>query len=136
MAQDNNSFHETVNSLFQGMDGMITSKTVVGEAVTIGDTTILPLVDVQFGVGAGAFSNDSKSNGGGGISGKISPSAVLVISQGTTKVVSVKNQDGLTKILDMVPDLINKFTGKDKEKTPEEQAVEDAVDDILNEEKN
>ena len=34
MAKDNNSFHETVNSLFQGMDGMITSKTVVGEAVT------------------------------------------------------------------------------------------------------
>lgn len=136
MAKDNNSFHETVTSLFQGMDGMITSKTVVGEAITIGDTTILPLVDVQVGVGAGAFSNDSKSNGGGGISGKISPSAVLVISQGTTKVVSVKNQDGLTKILDMVPDLINKFTGKEKEKTPEEQAVEDAVDDILNEEKN
>lgn len=133
MAKDNNSFHETVDALFRGMDGMITTKTVVGEPVRIGETTILPLVDVQFGVGAGAFSTDSKSNGGGGMSGKISPSAVLVMSQGTTKVVNIKNQDSLTKILDMVPDFINKFTEK-KEKTPEEQAVQDAVDDILNEE--
>ena len=44
--------------------------------------------------------------------GKLSPSAMLVISNGTTKLVSVKNQDGLTKILDMVPDMVNKFTGK------------------------
>ena len=42
--------------------------------------------------------------------GKMSPSAVLVISNGTTKLVNVKNQDGLTKILDMVPDFVNKFT--------------------------
>ena len=44
----------------------------------------------------------------------MSPSAVLVISNGTTKMVSVKNQDGLTKILDMVPDMVNKFTASDK----------------------
>ena len=42
--------------------------------------------------------------------GKMSPSAVLVIQNGTTKLVNVKNQDGLTKILDMVPDFVNKFT--------------------------
>ena len=41
--------------------------------------------------------------------GKMSPSAVLVIQNGTTKLVNVKNQDGLTKILDMVPDFVNKF---------------------------
>ena len=29
--------------------------------------------------------------------GKVSPSAVLVISNGMTKLVNIKNQDGLTK---------------------------------------
>ena len=48
----NNNFDTTVQSLFQGMDSFITTKTVVGDAVTIGDTIILPLVDVAFGVGA------------------------------------------------------------------------------------
>lgn len=114
MAQENN-FNETMEALFKGMDSYIDAKTVVGEAIHIGDTIILPLVDVMFGVGAGAYSGDKKNNGGGGMGGKISPSAVLVIQNGTTKLVNVKNQDGLTKVLDMVPDFVNKFvpgTGK------------------------
>ena len=109
MASENN-FQETVNSLFKWMDSFITTKTVVGEAITVGDTIILPLVDVTFGVAATAKNEDKKQNGGGGMGGKMSPSAVLVISNGTTKLVNVKNQDGLTKILDMVPDFVNKFT--------------------------
>ena len=108
MAQENN-FNETMEALFKGMDSYIDAKTVVGEAIHIGDTIILPLVDVMFGVGAGAYSGDKKNNGGGGMGGKISPSAVLVIQNGTTKLVNVKNQDGLTKGLDMVPDFVNKF---------------------------
>ncbi len=49
-----NAFNATVESLFKGMDSFITTKTVVGEAIHIGDTIILPLVDVSFGVAAGA----------------------------------------------------------------------------------
>jgi uncharacterized spore protein YtfJ len=109
-----NNFNNTVESLFKGMDSIITSKTVVGDAVHIGDTIILPLVDVAFGVAAGAFSQDKKDNGAGGMGGKINPSAVLVIQNGVTKLINVKNQDGVNKLLDLVPDLVNKFTsGKD-----------------------
>lgn len=110
MASENNNFQSTVNSLFKGMDSFITTKTVVGDAITVGDTIILPLVDVTFGVAATAKNEDKKQNGGGGMGGKMSPSAVLVIQNGTTKLVNVKNQDGLTKILDMVTDFVNKFT--------------------------
>ena len=116
MASENNNFQSTVESLFKGMDSFITTKTVVGDAITVGDTIILPLVDVTFGVGAGAFAGEKKNNGGGGMGGKISPSAVLVISNGVTKLVNIKNQDGLTKILDMVPDFLNKFTDERKAK--------------------
>lgn len=108
MAQENN-FQSTIESLFRGMDNYIDAKTVVGDAIHIGDTIILPLVDVFFGVGAGAYAGDKKNNGGGGLGGKLSPCAVLVIQNGTTKLVNVKNQDGLTKVLDMVPDFVNKF---------------------------
>ena len=118
-----NSFNNTVVSLFKGMDSFITTKTVVGDAIHIGDTIILPLVDVSFGVAAGAFSQEKKNNGAGGMGGKINPSAVLVIQNGVTKLVNIKNQDGMTKILDMVPDFINKFTsGKD---------TDDIIDDVV-----
>ena len=107
-----NNFNNTVESLFKGMDSFITTKTVVGDAITIGDTIILPLVDVSFGVAAGAFSEEKKNNGAGGMGGKIQPSAILVIKDGETKLVNVKNQDGITKVLDMVPDFVDKFTNK------------------------
>lgn len=118
-----NNFKSTVESLFQGVGGVITSKTVVGDAIHIGDTIILPLVDVSFGVGAGAFNGDKKDKSGGGMGGKMTPCAVLVIQNGTTKLVNIKNQDTITKILDMIPDVIDRFTS-DKDKMTEEDVAE------------
>lgn len=133
-----NSFNSTVESLFKGMDSFITTKTVVGDAIHIGDTIILPLVDVTFGVGAGAFSGDKKNNGGGGMGGKITPSAVIVIQNSTTKLVNIKNQDGMTKLLDMIPDFVNKFTNKDKTEVSDKDKkakakAADKMEDILSE---
>ena len=118
-----NNFKETMKSLFQGLDSYVSAKTVVGDAIHIGDTIILPLVDVSFGVGAGAFTQEKKNNGGGGLGGKLTPCAVLVIQNGTTKLVNIKQQDGLTKVLDMVPDFVNKFTSG----SSEEAAVKEPV---------
>lgn len=125
MADSNNNFKSTVEALFKGMDAVVSSKTVVGDAIHINDTIILPLVDVSFGIGAGSSSADKKEKGMGGIGGKISPSAVIVIQGGKTKLVNVKNQDTITKILDMVPDVVDRFTGKDERMTEKE------VNDIL-----
>lgn len=125
MADSNNNFKSTVEALFKGMDAVVSSKTVVGDAIHINDTIILPLVDVSFGIGAGSSSADKKEKGMGGIGGKMSPSAVIVIQGGKTKLVNVKNQDTITKILDMVPDVVDRFTGKD------ERITEKEVNDIL-----
>jgi uncharacterized spore protein YtfJ len=123
-----NSFNSTVESLFKGMDSFLTTKTVVGDAVKFEDgTIILPLVEVSFGVAAGAFAGDTKNNAGGGMGGKISPSSVLVIQNGSSKVVNIKDQDGVTKILDMVPDLVNKFTKGAKKK----DEVDEKVDEVI-----
>lgn len=99
-----------MESLFKGMDSFISAKTVVGEPTQIGDTILVPLADVSFGVAAGASVDNSKNNGAGGLGGKISPSAILIISNDITKLVNIKNQDAVTKILDMVPDLLDRFT--------------------------
>lgn len=119
MAED--KLTTTVESLFKGMDSFITSKTVVGEAIHIGDTIILPLVDVAFGVAAGAFVGEGKNNGAGGMGGKVTPSAILVIQNGSTRLVNVKNQDAMTKILDMVPDLLDRFQSKEDAVIVEEE---------------
>ena len=114
MAESN--FKSTMEALFHGMDNVISSKTVVGEAIHVKDTIILPLVDVSFSVGAG------------GLGGKMTPCAVLVIQNGTTRLVNIKNQDTITKILDMVPDLVERFRTRDENKVTEEE-----VNEILDE---
>ena len=98
---DGNKFKETVESLFQGMDSVASSKTVVG---------------------AGSFNAEKKDRTGGGIGGKITPSAVIVIQDGKTKLVNIKNQDTITKLLDMVPDVVDRFTSKDEKLTEEDVA--------------
>ena len=127
-----NHFTSTIESLFKGMDQFVTTKTVVGEPVQVGETIIIPLIDVTCGMAAGAFAEGSKQKdkGCGGMSAKMSPSAVLVIQNGVTKLVNVKNQDAITKILDMVPDLADKFTGKDKD----DANTADDIEHILNQE--
>lgn len=128
---EDNKFNSTVSALFNGMDSVITSKTVVGDAIHIGDTIILPLVDVSFAVGAGAFHADKKERGAGGLGGKISPSAVLVIQNGRTKLVNIKNQDTITKLLDLVPDVIDRVKEKKEDKVTEKD-----VDEMLDKAEN
>lgn len=135
---DNKSFNTNVDSLFKGMDNFVTTKTVVGQAQVLGDVTIVPLADVSFGMGAG--------NAGGGLGGKITPSAVLVIAKdGSTKMIRMdEKQDMVSKLVDMAPGLINKFMKKgpteaeaaaevvaDAAKEAAEAAAKEAADAIL-----
>lgn len=120
----NNNFSSTVGALFQGMDGVVSSKTVVGDAIQVGDITIIPLIDVSFGLGAGTLNSDKNVKGGGGLGGKMTPSAVLVIQNGKIKLVNIKNQDTMTKILDMIPEVIDCFENRKEKKLTEEDVVE------------
>ena len=120
----NQNLNDVMQSLFKGMDTVLSTKTVVGEATKIGDIIILPLVDVSFGVAAGASLGDKKNNGGGGLGGKMSPNAVLVIKDGNTKLVNIKNQDTITKVIDMIPDIVDKFTAPKEDMIADDDAVD------------
>ena len=119
-----NNFSGVVESLLSGMHSVMEAKTVVGQPTQVGDTIVLPLVDVSFGVGAGATSADKKNGGTGGFGAKMSPSAVLVIKNGSTKLVNIKNQDAVTKVLDLVPDIVDKFSGKKENIMDDDKAVD------------
>ena len=118
---NSNHFTENAQALFKGMESFINTKTVIGDPVQVGDATILPLVDVTCGMGSGSFAKQAKESNGGGMSAKMSPAAVLIIQNGNTRLVTVRNQSTLTHIIDMIPDLLNKLSGKD-------QVSEEALD--------
>ena len=135
MSEKNNQ--TTTEELLKGLENYITTKTVVGEAIHVGETILLPLAEASFGVAIGDFKNsaDTKHNQSGGMGGKISPCAVLVIKDGTSKLINVKGQDGMSKILDLVPDVVNKFTDKkekaDSKTDGEDVSAKDTADDFL-----
>lgn len=104
----NNDFQHVMSSLMEGAEGVISSKTVVGDPVVVGDTTLIPLSDVTIGAGAGSNNSTGKNAGMGGFTAKMSPSAVLILKNGGTKVVNIKNQDSITKLVDMIPEVVDR----------------------------
>ena len=122
----------TIDAMLKGIEAYASAKTVVGDPVTVNDTIILPLVDISIGVGAGAALNGDKSKNkdGGGLSAKVSPTAALIIHNGTTRLISLKDQTAVMKAMDIVPDVINRFTKKSKIDDPE---VDEAINDLKEE---
>ena len=126
-----NQFKETANTFFEGMEKMISTRTVVGEPKQVGDTIIVPLMDVSFGVGVGDVGKDKSDRSMGGVSGKMSPSAVLIIKDGISRLVSVKNQDAVNRVLDLVPDAVNKISSLIESRGKEDPQIEEVVDQVI-----
>lgn len=103
------SRNESLKELLNQMEGFVSSKSVIGEPMELNGMVVLPLLDVSLGAGAGARDREKAGGVAGGVSAKMSPSAVLVLKDGAVRVVNIKNQDTVTKALDMVPDILDRF---------------------------
>ncbi len=119
-------FKESVDVLFEKVEELVSTKTVVGEAIVIGDLTLLPMIEVAVGAGVGAKSDVDAA---GGVGAKITPSAVLAIQNGNIQMINIKNQDAVSKLIDMAPGVVHKlnfgavFGGRDKKGETEEPEV-------------
>ena len=115
--------------LFNKMENFVSTKTVIGDPITIGKVILVPLID-----GAGAKQNkankvgsDTKNGSAAGLGAKMSPSAILVINDGTVQMVNVNDQNSVNKLIDMIPSIASKiksFGGSDDETEETEDSVE------------
>ena len=120
-----NNFKQFFSDTCSNLEAILNTKTVVGEEIKTKDATIIPLIEVSCGMGIGEFANkDNKL--AGGLSTKATPVAVIVIQNGYTKVINIKNQDAITKLIDLFPDVVNKIFGKNELS----KEVKDKIDDI------
>lgn len=115
---DSFSIGENINNLFEKLESFIKTKTVVGEPMQIGEVTIVPFIDISFGVGTGGGSGtEEKGNqgtgGGAGSGGKVSPTAVLVIKGDQVELMPIKKSGSLEKLIEMVPGIIEKAKDHD-----------------------
>lgn len=121
------NFENTVGALMSSLENYVSTKTIVGEPIQYKDIVVFPMADVSFGVAAGAFNKEAKNNGAGGAGAHISPSAVLIIQNGTSKVVNIKDKDSINKLIEIIPDIMNKLLGltKNKETGDDMPRIED-----------
>lgn len=102
---------QQLGGVLESLQGILNTKSVIGEPSQFGDTIIIPLVDISFGLGAGSSAANEKGivSGGGGGSAKVQPIAILVINNGNVQLVNVRESDGVNKLIDMVPGILSKF---------------------------
>jgi len=126
---NNFNFSENMSMVFEKLENFLKTKTVVGEPIKIGDTTIVPFVNITFGLGmGGGVGTDDKGmggdGGGGGTGAKIAPTAVLVIQGDKVELLPIKKAGGLDKLLDMVPGIMDKISEKKEEEKVEKKIEE------------
>ena len=114
MEKTQESLNASVNTLISGLEKFVSSKTVVCSPIHIDDTILIPLVAVSFGVGAGAMGEGEK--GAGAMGGRVTPNSVIVIHNGITRLINISTHTGLDRILDMVPDFVDRFQTRKAEK--------------------
>jgi uncharacterized spore protein YtfJ len=126
---------EILDNILQHVEKLATTKTIMGDPLKIGDKTVIPVmkVCVGFGAGGGEGSTPSKktdkategSGGGGGGGLMVSPAAFIVIDGGKLSIHGPKPRT-FEYIMEQVPEMVDKISDltKKKEKKEEKKAEE------------
>ena len=109
---EDNGLGVTLQAMFDGLEGVLKSKTIVGDAIDVGDIKLIPLIEISAGMAGGSFAEAAKAKGAAGMTAKMSPVAMLMIQGERVRLINVKNQDMTTKLIDLIPDAVEKITGK------------------------
>lgn len=126
-------FEKNIEALMKGVEEHITTKTIVGEPIRFEDMTVFPLAEVSFGVAAGAFSQDKKNNGVGGVGGKVTPSAVLILQGNSSRIIDIRDKNSMNKIIEMIPDIVTKLAdtfGPNKSVEPPAADIKETSEEI------
>ena len=110
---ENNRVSEILKDIVGELKDIASSQTVVGEPITVGDKTVIPVVKISVGFGAGGGQGESPDKGGGfggggGGGAKIEPSAFIIMDGDRIQLLSAK-QGKLDALVEAVPGLFGKL---------------------------
>ena len=107
------------------IEKVLGSKTVVGEPIIVGDTTLIPLISVGFGFGGGGATGKGEAKqqteglgeglgGAGGAGGGVKPIAVIVVDKDGARIEPIKGgmATAIEKLGETVPEMMSRFAEK------------------------
>lgn len=122
---------ELLDGLMEEFRKVAATETIVGQPMTLGDATVVPVIRIAVGVGAGGGEGEGTDpkaeqqgkgagvGGGGGV--RVEPAAFIVMRGGEIEILSAPGKSGrLAEAFEHLPDLVAKLAearkGKEKEK--------------------
>jgi uncharacterized spore protein YtfJ len=117
------------------------SETVIGEPVTVGDRTVIPVVKISVGFGAGGGQGEDEKarsgfGGGGGGGAKVEPFAFIIMDAEGVKLLPAGKGKWET-IIDAVPGIARKISKlKDKLKSEKDSSEDEKEADVESENKS
>jgi len=120
-----NPAQELIKSILDELTTFAKTETIIGEPITIADTTVIPVCKITLGFGAGGGAGGVKekgeglgSGGGGGVC--IYPAAFIVIRGEQVSLLGVK-PGKWEPVLEAIPKLIEKLKEGRKDKKEKEE---------------
>ena len=121
----NEALNKGLESLFEKLQEFLTSRTIIGKEIQVGDTTLIPVIELTFGMGSGSGGgmDEKKQQGSGegvGFGAKARPSAVIVIKKDEVQLLPLGKPGALEKIMEKIPDIMDKIPKTEKAKGSKE----------------
>ena len=110
----------SLEAIVERLERLVSTKTVIGEPMQVGDVTLIPVLDVAFGFGGGGGESKEKgecgagSGSGAGAGARISPRAVLVIRGSDVTLLPLQKGGTFEKLVDSLPEVLAKLKRKDE----------------------
>lgn len=121
-----NNIKEIMDTTMDKLHAMVDANTIIGEPITAGGITILPISKVSFGLASGGSDIPNKHSqqifgGGGGAGVSITPVAFIAIKDGDARLLQIySDATSVDRAIQMAPELFDKikelFGGSNKEK--------------------
>ena len=134
METPNYEVNKILDHLLESLQVLTRSSRVVGDPISVGDFTIVPLIQIGFGFGGGGGGGEGTLMGktagsgeGGGAGGSIQPVALLVLHQDEIRLYALPvvtpfsgvigigqevKKSGLGELVASIPDVISKLKKK------------------------
>ena len=138
MEKKEHPLSELMGSTMEKIRSMVDVNTIVGQPIQTGDVTIIPVSKVSFGFASGGSDFASKNQkpdadnafgGGSGAGVNIDPIAFLIVRGDSVKLLPVAPPPNGTvdRVVDMVPELVDKITEFiDKQKQEKQEKADTA----------
>jgi len=125
---EKDGLEDLIKTTLGEIEKVLGSNTAIGEPITVGESTIIPLISVGFGFGGGGGTGkgDTKQKGeghgegiagGGGAGGGIKPIAVIIVDKDGARIEPIKSgmASAIEQLGKTLPEKITKFAEKKDE---------------------